>query len=67
MAKLDFKAGQYMEWNLPHFPTDSRNTRRYFTVSSAPNDELSFTTKFPSSNESSFKKALRNLKIGDKI
>ncbi len=71
-----FKAGEYMEWALPHVNADSRSIRRYFTISSCPSDiknkgEIAFTTKFPVEDKknkmSSFKKALQNLKVGDKI
>src|SRR5262249_43817561 len=36
--KLDFRAGQYLEWTLALPRTDSRGNRRYFTVASAPSE-----------------------------
>ena len=73
-SKFKFKAGEYMEWALPHSKSDSRSVRRYFTISSSPaqvknNNEICFATKFPTETEtqkmSSFKKALLNMKVGD--
>jgi ferredoxin-NADP reductase len=62
------KAGEYMEWMLAHSGVDSRGQRRYFTVSSAPDENhISFATKFPQEKESSFKSALEKIKIGDTV
>lgn len=64
---VSFKSGQFMEWNLASDKTDSRGSRRYFTISSAPGENISFATKFPPADESSFKTTLKNLKIGDEV
>lgn len=65
--KLNFSAGQYLEWTLPHKNSDSRGVRRYFTVASSPTeDDLRIGIKFYP-NSSSFKKKLFNLKPGDKL
>jgi ferredoxin-NADP reductase len=64
---LRFKPGQYLEWTLPHSPSDARGNRRYFTIASSPTDaEIRLGVKFyePSST---FKKALSKLKIGDRM
>jgi ferredoxin-NADP reductase/Na+-translocating ferredoxin:NAD+ oxidoreductase RnfD subunit len=37
---FSFEAGQYVEWMLPHQPKDSRGTRRYFTIASAPTESV---------------------------
>lgn len=64
---LHFLPGQYMEWTLSHKNTDSRGNRRYFTIASSP------TENFPQlgirfyPNGSSFKNALRTMKVGDTI
>ncbi len=66
--KFNFSAGEYMEWDLEHANQDIRGMRRYFTISSCPNEnEIAFATKFPPNDESSFKKALKEMKIGDTI
>lgn len=66
--KFKFKAGQYLEWLVPHNNPDDRGTRRYFTISSEPNKSyISVTTKFASEHESTYKTALRNLKVGDTV
>jgi ferredoxin-NADP reductase/Na+-translocating ferredoxin:NAD+ oxidoreductase RnfD subunit len=63
-----FKAGEYLEWTLDHKNPDNRSIRRYFTISSAPGSgEIKFATKFPPADESTFKKALKEIKIGDKV
>jgi ferredoxin-NADP reductase len=66
--KIKFEAGQYMEFTLSHEPIDSRGNRRYFTISSSPlEDRVAIGVKFDKNHSSSFKKALAELEIGDKI
>ena len=65
--RAKFQAGQYMEWTLQHDKPDNRGIRRYFTISSAPEDKeikLGIKVNTPSS---SFKQALQNLKPGSKV
>lgn len=66
ISNLKFVPGQYFEWTLPHIQLDSRGNRRYFSISSAPHENLMMTVKFysPSSN---YKKALLQLENGGKI
>lgn len=55
-------AGQFVEINLRHDNPDSRGIRRWFTLSSAPEDTLmSITTRFAGKNSSSFKRAFLSL------
>ncbi|MBI4029405.1 MAG: oxidoreductase [Candidatus Blackburnbacteria bacterium] len=64
---LEYQPGQYMEWTLAHSRTDSRGSRRYFTLSSSPTEEtIRVGVKFDPQG-SSFKKALYSLKLGDTI
>lgn len=57
-AGFNYKAGQYLEWMLPHSKADSRGIRRYFTIASAPEEEsLRLALKVPI-EASSFKKSL---------
>ncbi len=66
-AGFQFKAGQYLEWMVPHKKADSRGTRRYFTIVSAPEEaELRLAFKLPE-NASSYKNAMINLKAGDVV
>jgi ferredoxin-NADP reductase len=66
-AGFVFKAGQYIEWMVPHKKNDSRGTRRYFTIVSAPQEhELRLAFKLPE-KASSYKTALVNLKAGDVV
>lgn len=59
--QLSFLPGQYMEWTLAHESTDSRGSRRYFTIASSPTeDTLRIGLKF-NEHGSSFKKALLRL------
>lgn len=56
------KAGQYMELSMPHHGSDSRGSRRVFSITSAPQQEdaVSFGLRTTESG-SSFKKALLEL------
>jgi glycine betaine catabolism B len=66
-AGLRFRAGQYLEWMLPHSPADNRGIRRYFTIASAPMDEfLKLTVRF-GERVSSYKQTLKLMKPGDSI
>lgn len=65
-AGFNYIAGQFIELNLPH-KADSRGQKRWFTLSSAPSDDLlSITTKIIL-EASSFKKFLAKLNPGDEI
>lgn len=67
MKKIQFKAGQYLQWMLPHPRPDSRGVRRYFTIASSPTEEfIMLSTKFYP-NLSTFKQALLKLEPGDEI
>jgi ferredoxin-NADP reductase len=64
---LNWQAGQYFKYTLPHADTDERGDTRYFSISSAPHERrVMLTTRF-AERGSSFKRALRNLKPGDVI
>ncbi len=59
--KLKAKAGQYLEWTLPHPSPDSRGVRRFFTIASSPTEgEVRLGVKI-GKNVSSFKKQLLSL------
>ncbi len=64
---LNFLPGQFLEWTLYHKKPDDRGIKRYFTIASSPTEkDLLLTTKIiPKS--SSYKKALKNLKVGKRI
>ncbi len=65
--KLAFQAGQYMEWTLGHEDSDSRGNRRYFTLASAPTEQvLKLGVKFHE-NSSSFKKSLLSINSDHEI
>ncbi len=64
---LQFSAGQYLEWMLPHKKPDHRGLRRYFTIASAPHeDNLRLVVRL-AENGSSYKKALQKLAPGEQI
>lgn len=66
--QLSWKAGQFLHYVLHHEPTDDRGSDRWFTVASAPHEgHVMVTTRFTDENGSSFKKALKELKIGETI
>jgi glycine betaine catabolism B len=64
---LQWKAGQLLRYVLNHPNPDHRGVERFFSIASAPHEKhVMLTTRF-SSESSSFKKALRNLRRGDVI
>lgn len=66
--KIRYVAGQFIELYLPHNQPDKRGTKRWFTLSSSPTDELlSITTKHTPKIGSSFKETLFNLKSGTEL
>jgi ferredoxin-NADP reductase/Na+-translocating ferredoxin:NAD+ oxidoreductase RnfD subunit len=66
-AGMKYKAGQYLEWMLPHGKTDSRGIRRYFSIASAPSESvLRLALKIPEKS-SAYKKALLELPVGGEI
>jgi ferredoxin-NADP reductase len=65
---VHYTAGQYTELTVPHLHPDKRGSKRWFTLSSSPTDELlSITTKFAAEKGSSFKRALRKLQPGTEL
>jgi len=62
---ISWIAGQYIKVKLSHNNTDEEGDERYFTISSAPfEDIIQITTRITGS---SFKKALASLGIGDTL
>lgn len=65
---VHYTAGQYTELTLPHKNPDNRGVKRWFTLSSGPEQEfLTITTKHADDKGSSFKKALWALKPGTEV
>ncbi|MBN1298724.1 MAG: FAD-dependent oxidoreductase, partial [Actinobacteria bacterium] len=66
--KLEWIAGQYMQFTLAHDEPDDRGVSRFFTISSAPHEEIiMITTRFAGHTSSTFKKALMSLERGQNI
>jgi ferredoxin-NADP reductase/Na+-transporting NADH:ubiquinone oxidoreductase subunit NqrB len=66
-ARLQFAAGQYLEWTLPHAHTDSRGNRRTFSIASAPTEPDVRIGFRHYERSSSFKTALLALQPGKYI
>lgn len=65
--KLNFRAGQYLEWTLGHKNPDDRGNRRYFTISSSPTENnLRIGVKFDSVS-SSYKRTMLSFIPGSEI
>ena len=65
--KLKYLPGQFIEINLPHSNPDKLGTKRWFTLSSSPTEDLiSITTKF-SVPSSTFKNTLLKLEPNQEI
>jgi ferredoxin-NADP reductase/YHS domain-containing protein len=62
---LSWIAGQFIRVELPHDNPDDEGTKRWFTVSSAPYEDIvQITTRV---TDSSFKQALANLPVGGEL
>ena len=66
--KVNFNAGQYLEWTLPEKKdTDRKGNRRYFTIASSPTEgDVRMAVKITDPS-SSYKKELLNLPLGSII
>lgn len=65
--ELEWKAGQFVLYRLPHEGADDRKDRRFFTNSAAPfENEVRITTRIIDKG-STFKKHLNSLNVGDGI
>ncbi len=63
---LRFRPGQYLELDLTGRGSDRRGTRRAFSISSAPGDEVTIAVRVPE-RPSAFKQALVALEEGDVV
>jgi glycine betaine catabolism B len=61
--RFSFKAGQYLEWMLPHQKPDSKGVRRYFTIASAPTEDTVRVAMKITEDASSYKEAIRALDV----
>ncbi|PKN02844.1 hypothetical protein CVU76_02350 [Candidatus Dojkabacteria bacterium HGW-Dojkabacteria-1] len=67
-SEFKWNAGEYLEIKMPHSNEDDRGIERYFSISAAPSEGVvMITTRFFENEASSFKKALFELKTGDKL
>ncbi len=64
---FSWKPGQFLHYTLKHKNYDSRGPDRYFTIASAPFEQVVIITTRFAKDGSSFKKALKSFKIGDHI
>jgi len=64
---FNFRAGQYLEWTVPHRFADDRGNRRFLTIASSPTEkDVRLGVKFYEP-KSSFKRALDSLNVDDTI
>ncbi len=64
---FSFLPGQYLEWTLSGVPFDSRGNRRYFTIASAPHEDIMRLGMRIPDTPSAFKEALASLPRGGHI
>lgn len=65
---FSWKPGQFLHYTLPHRKSDERGFERFFTIASAPYEQVVYiTTRLAKEKGSSFKKALSSLKPGETI
>jgi ferredoxin-NADP reductase len=62
-----FEAGQYLEWMLPHMPSDHKGVRRYFTIASSPTEPQVRVAMKITEKTSSYKAALSGLDVEQAI
>lgn len=68
LESLKWEAGQFIYYKIPHKDPDNRGIIRHFTIASAPHEKnIRLTTRFMDSGGSSFKKALKQLRIDDTV
>lgn len=67
LEKLNWKAGQYGVYKLPHESPDLRGKMRFITIASAPFEKKVHIVTRIEKKPSSFKKTLDELRIGDEI
>ena len=66
-AGFTYRPGQFMEWSLPLRKSDSRGTRRYFSLASSPTEpDLMIAARFPA-GASRYKEALGCMPVGQTI
>lgn len=64
-SPVNWTAGKYLKYTLPHDNPDDRGITRFFTIAAAPFEKRPrITTRFTESNGSTFKTRLHSLKIG---
>jgi ferredoxin-NADP reductase len=67
-GELKWTAGQFLHYVLHHRPTDDRGSDRWFTIASAPHEEvIKITTRIDPERSSTFKNELQRLNVGDNI
>jgi ferredoxin-NADP reductase/Na+-translocating ferredoxin:NAD+ oxidoreductase RnfD subunit len=62
-----FEAGQYLEWMLPHMPSDHKGIRRYFTIASSPTESSVRVAMKITEKTSSYKASLFRLDVDQAI
>jgi ferredoxin-NADP reductase len=66
--RVEWQPGQYMHYVFTHPDEDDRGHERWFTIAAAPFEKhLQITTRFNDEHSSSFKTALKAMKVGDTI
>lgn len=66
-ASLRWTPGQYLRIDLEHPDADERGLRRWFTIASAPHEEVVQLTTRTFASGSTFKRTLLGLQPGDRI
>jgi glycine betaine catabolism B len=62
-----YEAGQYLEWMLPHKPSDNKGPRRYFTIASSPTEDKVRVAMKIMGTPSSYKSALGSLDVNQSV
>ncbi len=62
-----FEAGQYLEWMLPHIPSDHKGVRRYFTIAASPTETQVRVAMKITEKTSSYKSVISGLDVNQPL
>ena len=62
-----FEAGQYLEWMIPHTPSDRKGVRRYFTIASSPTEQNVRVAMKITEKTSSYKSVISGLDVNQPL
>ncbi len=65
--KINFTAGQFLEWTIDHKTPDNKGIKRFFTIASSPTEKNILLVTKITKKPSSFKSFLKELDLGSEV